>query len=115
MLKDDKHVATAATPDGTVVTVPALQVEVLDPIGAGDAFAAGYLAADLAGLSMEQRLRLGHLNAACVLAVAGDHASPPDTEVREALLTCGADDWARTQVTPSGISSPALHTPWRAT
>jgi 2-dehydro-3-deoxygluconokinase len=59
-------------------------------------------------LSMVQRLRLGHLSAAAVLAVPDDHATPPDARVRRALLDCSDEDWARTQVGPAGIESPAL-------
>ncbi len=64
-----------------------------EPVGAGDAFAAGYLAGMLDGLPMVQRLRLGHLHAARVLAVAEDHAEPPPARVRETLLTCSDDEW----------------------
>ncbi len=39
-------------------------------------FAAGFLAGTLQGLPMKQRLRLGHLSAAAVLAVPEDHAAP---------------------------------------
>jgi 2-dehydro-3-deoxygluconokinase len=80
----------------------------MEPVGAGDAFAAGYLAGTLHALPMEQRLRLGHLSAAAVLAVPEDHAAPPEAAVREVLLSCSQDDWAGTQVGPAGISSPAL-------
>ena len=61
VLKSDAHVALALEPDGRRTEVPALTVDVVEPVGAGDAFAAGYLAGTLQGLPMEQRLRLGHL------------------------------------------------------
>jgi 2-dehydro-3-deoxygluconokinase len=108
VLKSDANVALALEPNGRRTEVPALTVEVVEPVGAGDAFAAGYLAGTLQGLPMEQRLRLGHLSAAAVLAVPDDHATPPDATVRQALLDCSDEDWARTQVGPIGIRSPAL-------
>jgi 2-dehydro-3-deoxygluconokinase len=108
VLKSDAQVALALPPDGRRTEVPALKVDVVEPVGAGDAFAAGYLAGMLHGLPMDQRLRLGHLSAAAVLAAPDDHAKPPDLAIRQALLNCSDDDWAGTQVGPTGVSSPAL-------
>jgi 2-dehydro-3-deoxygluconokinase len=53
--------------------VPALPVEVIEPVGAGDAFAAGWLHAHLTGRSPVECLRLGHLVAAASLRSATDH------------------------------------------
>jgi 2-dehydro-3-deoxygluconokinase len=108
VLKSDGHAAVALSPNGRRTKVPALTVDVVEPVGAGDAFAAGYLAGMLYELPMEQRLRLGHLTAAAVLSVPTDHAPPPDTAVRQALLDCSAADWSDTRVGPAGITSPAL-------
>lgn len=52
--------------------VPALRVDVLEAVGAGDAFAGGYLAARLAGAGAEERLRAGHERAALVLQTTSD-------------------------------------------
>lgn len=106
VLKSDSHVATAQTPDGAVVEMPALKVDVVEPIGAGDGFAAGYLAALLAGLPTAQCLRAGHLMAACVLSVPGDHAAPPAPAVWKALLGSSAADWSEIRVGPDGIDAP---------
>jgi 2-dehydro-3-deoxygluconokinase len=54
--------------------VPAEQVEVVEPVGAGDAFAAGYLSAWLRGAEPKERLCLGHRVAAFALGSVGDHA-----------------------------------------
>ena len=43
--------------DGQRVAQPAVPVDVLDTVGAGDAFVAGYLAELIAGAAPEQRLR----------------------------------------------------------
>ena len=114
VVKSDAHVATEIEPDGSSVAVPALRVEVVEPVGAGDGFAAGYLTGLLSGYDAIQRLRLGHLSAACVLAEPGDHARQlPTPEVREALVTAGDDAWEATSVSSRGIESPALPVPER--
>ncbi|WP_268257324.1 sugar kinase [Streptomyces longispororuber] len=69
--------ADPGTGRDTATFVPALRVDVVAPVGAGDAFAAGYLSATLRGLSAERRLRHGHLMAAAALTVPGDLAMPP--------------------------------------
>ena len=63
-------------PPGGAVHVPALRVEVVEPVGAGDAFAAGFLAALLGGGDAVRCLRSGHLTAASALTVTGDHGPP---------------------------------------
>ncbi|MEV6288305.1 sugar kinase [Kribbella sp. NPDC051770] len=103
IIKSDAHVATALEPDGHQTEVPALTVDVVEPVGAGDAFAAGFLAATLEGLPMEQRLRSGHLSAAAVLTVPGDHAQPPEPAVRRTLLECSPGDWAAASFGPRGV------------
>ncbi|MGJ8721466.1 MAG: sugar kinase [Salinibacterium amurskyense] len=54
------------------VFVPAHKVDVVEAVGAGDAFAAGYLSGYLTGLTPEQRLGLGHDRAALVLQSTTD-------------------------------------------
>lgn len=51
---------------------PARVVDVVEPVGAGDAFAGGYLAALLAGAASAERLRAGHDRAALAMATTGD-------------------------------------------
>jgi 2-dehydro-3-deoxygluconokinase len=50
----------------------AIPSEVVDVTGAGDAFAAGYLAGLLRGAPVDARLRLGHLVASRAIQVTGD-------------------------------------------
>jgi 2-dehydro-3-deoxygluconokinase len=54
------------------IFVPAIPTEVVEAVGAGDAFAAGWLAAKLAGEPAEERLRSGHLRAHLVLQSTED-------------------------------------------
>lgn len=110
VVKSDSHTAAEHHPDGTVTEVPALVVDVVEPVGAGDGFAAGYLGALVDGLDATSRLRQGHLVAAGVLATHGDHAAPPAPDVRRVLLDCAPEEWSVTQVGADGISSPALST-----
>ncbi|HEY3708645.1 MAG TPA: sugar kinase [Amycolatopsis sp.] len=79
--------ATSFGPDGVVVE-PALPVDVVEPVGAGDAFAAGWLHGMLTGLAHPARLRLGHLLAGAALTSLSDHfplPRPPAELVRAAL------------------------------
>lgn len=63
---------------GTGWHAPPLPIAPVDPIGAGDAFAAGYLSAYLDGESTEQCLRRGHgVGAMCCLS-EGDWEGLPD-------------------------------------
>jgi ribokinase len=56
---------------GTELTVPARPTRVVDPTGAGDAFASAYLVAELAGLAPELRLALGNACGASAVGVTG--------------------------------------------
>jgi sugar/nucleoside kinase (ribokinase family) len=62
---------------GTVIRVPAPRVEVADPTGAGDVFAAAYLYGVLAGRPLEHRMRLATLAAACSVRTLGGADSAP--------------------------------------
>ncbi|MDY0813258.1 sugar kinase [Kitasatospora purpeofusca] len=108
VVKDEARLVTAIGRDGTTVAEPALTVEVVEATGAGDAFAAGYLAGTVRGLDQRRRLRLGHLSAACALTTPGDQAELPPDSVVDALLDASPEAWAATRVSADGIVSPAL-------
>ncbi|BAW00456.1 2-keto-3-deoxy-gluconate kinase [Thermus thermophilus] len=80
--------------DGRRVEGSPFAVEAVDPVGAGDAFAAGYLAGAVWGLSVEERLRLANLLGASVAACKGDHEGAPYREDLEVLLK-GAKSFLR--------------------
>lgn len=92
IVKDAEVGATQFSAEGTVF-VPALSVEVVEPVGAGDAFAAGYLSGWLDGSSIERSLRLGHLMAAFTLQHVSDLPElPAATELAE-LSTLDHASW----------------------
>lgn len=63
--------------DGRLLERPARAVTVADPVGAGDAFAAGFLAAYLDGAGPERRLERALLSGSLVVGVAGDWEGLP--------------------------------------
>lgn len=94
VVKDGATAATVFCGDSRVV-VPALRVDVVEPVGAGDAFAAGFLAGLLQGRSAEQCLRSGHLTAAAALSVTGDHGPLPAPDEFAKMLGATAESWTR--------------------
>ncbi|WP_277610999.1 sugar kinase [Streptomyces scabichelini] len=105
IVKDAEHHATAVERDGTSTTEPSLHVDVVEPTGAGDAFAAGCLAGVLRGLDARRRLRLGHLAAAAALSTPDDFGTPPPPPAVATLLHSSPEDWAATTVTAAGIGT----------
>jgi 2-dehydro-3-deoxygluconokinase len=86
IVKDGGRGATAYMKEGTA-HVAAFAVEpVVDPIGAGDGFAAGYLSGHLEGLEIEACLRRGHAVGAMVCGTDGDWEGLPDRGQLERFL-----------------------------
>jgi 2-dehydro-3-deoxygluconokinase len=77
---------------GDRFTVPALPVTVVDPVGAGDAFVAGYLADRMAGAGAAARLATAIAAGAFAVTVPGDCEGLPD---RDELAALGGDDLRR--------------------
>lgn len=85
VVKDGAVGATSFTDAGSHF-VPAPRVDVVEPVGAGDAFAAGYLFGVLHDVREEGRLKLGHALAAVALTTVGDvGAVPPAGDLLGAL------------------------------
>jgi 2-dehydro-3-deoxygluconokinase len=93
VVKDGARSATAFGEEAAC-TVPALRTDVVEPVGAGDAFAAGFLAGLLNGGDLRRALRLGHLTASSALRTTADHGPLPDADTVERLLGLGDEDWA---------------------
>ncbi|WP_245819908.1 sugar kinase [Rhodococcoides yunnanense] len=98
VIKNDAHVVTAFDGDSRV-DVPALRLDVLEKIGAGDAFAGGFLGGLLGGLPPVQRVRLGHLCAAGALTAHGDVAEILAVSDRDAALLLPDAQWDRIEYT----------------
>jgi 2-dehydro-3-deoxygluconokinase len=88
VIKRGRRGATALI-DGKLVDVPPVPVHVVDSVGAGDAFVAGYLACQLTGRDPDEGLRTAAVTGALAVTVPGDwEASPRPHEL--ALL--GAEE-----------------------
>jgi len=81
---------------GPGVDVPAIRVpHVVDPIGAGDAFCAGFLAARLEGLDARASVRWAVACGAAAVSVEGDMDGMPDRATLDRLLAGGSGDIVR--------------------
>ncbi len=89
------------------VDIDALSVQIVEQIGAGDAFAGGYLAGLLHGLDVIARTRLAHLSAAAVLTSQADHVALAWDDLVGRALECSDREWSQLQVTARGVP-PAL-------
>lgn len=92
VVKDGANGATAFEEAGEVF-VRSLRVEVSEPVGAGDAFAAGWLSGLLRDLLPAQRLRLGHLLAGVAMGSTADYQSPPPPDLVSAALEASETAW----------------------
>ncbi|MEV6191555.1 sugar kinase [Streptomyces sp. NPDC051920] len=92
---------------GTATFVPALGVDVVAAVGAGDAFAAGFLSATLRGLPARDRLRHGHLTAAAALTVPGDLAEPPARGLADRLAALDDRAWETLRLGPGWTEADA--------
>jgi 2-dehydro-3-deoxygluconokinase len=106
IIKDGARRALAIGADGSLIDQPALLVDVVEPVGAGDAFAAGFLAGVVRGEDTGRCLRRGHVSAAAVLTVRGDSAPLPPDSVVESLLASSAAAWRATKVSVDGFQLP---------
>jgi 2-dehydro-3-deoxygluconokinase len=76
----------AAMVEDEHLTSPGFPAQQLDPIGAGDAFAAGYLAATLWGWAPEERLRTANAMGAFCVQNLGDYEGLPSRRELTAFL-----------------------------
>ena len=78
--------AHAWTADGQTARSRRFAVTPIDTVGAGDGFAAGYLAAFLAGSSLQERVDQGAAAGALATTRRGDLAAMPHREEIDALI-----------------------------
>jgi 2-dehydro-3-deoxygluconokinase len=72
--------------EGEILEHPASEVAEADPVGAGDAFAAGYLAGHLWDMPAEERLRVANAMGALSVATLGDYEGLPHKDELWAFL-----------------------------
>jgi 2-dehydro-3-deoxygluconokinase len=101
----DQVVPAPFAPD-TVTFVPALRVDVVAAVGAGDAFAAGFLSATLRGLPVRDRIRHGHLMAAAVLTAPGDLGTGPTRDHADRLAALDDEAWGTLRLGPGWTDKP---------
>jgi 2-dehydro-3-deoxygluconokinase len=78
VIKNGVAGATGWLRDGDeLISMPARTVTCIDPVGAGDAFVAGYLSARLDGLGLAERLERGTICGAFAVSVSGDWEGAP--------------------------------------
>ncbi len=88
--------ALAVERGGTRVTQPGLLgVTVVDPVGAGDAFSAGFIAARLDGADLAAALHTANACGAAAVAAIGDLTGLPTTTELERLLRAERADTIR--------------------
>jgi 2-dehydro-3-deoxygluconokinase len=72
--------------EGRVISVaPAMPIRIVDSVGAGDAFNAGFVAGQLRGMNLEDCGRLGSALGAAALAGTGDYETLPNWEAAMGL------------------------------
>ena len=81
--------ALAIAPYGVVLAAPAFAVIQVNPIGAGDAFNGGFIAARVEGRPLAEALRWGNAVGACKVASPGGARDLPDRTAMEAMLAHG--------------------------
>ncbi len=64
---------------------------VVDPVGAGDAFCAGFIAGQLDGTDIAMSLEMGNACGAAVASAVGDQTSLPDRADLAAILRSAVD------------------------
>lgn len=93
VVKDGARAAVSLTAEGSVREEP-LHVDVVEPVGAGDAFAAGYLSARILRKDTRTALRWGHLSAAAALQTVADHAPPLPRSLIESVEHMPPAEWS---------------------
>lgn len=93
VVKDGARSATAFGEE-YVCTVSALPTKAVEPVGAGDAFAAGFLAGLLNGGGLRRALWLGHVRASSALKASADHEPLSDADTIDRLLGLAEAGWA---------------------
>ncbi len=96
-LKMGEAGALALDRDGALLRVPALPVNAVDALGAGDAFVAGFLAALARGQDLEACVRFACAVGACCVTALGATTGVRDYEQTRAFLAAHMDSSAQAE------------------
>ena len=86
--------------DGISEFVPSLEVDLVEPVGAGDAFAAGFLDAHRKGEGVRDAARSGTVLACASLGSNRDIGDMPPADYVQRLLDLSDDAWAKASYSP---------------
>jgi 2-dehydro-3-deoxygluconokinase/2-dehydro-3-deoxygalactonokinase len=86
VVKLGEHGAFASS-NGQTARTPMISTYVEDPTGAGDAFAAAFLATHLKGWKLDECLRAASMTASLVVSVRGDYENIPDMKALEEYMS----------------------------
>lgn len=89
--------------DGEMIEVPALRVSVVEQVGAGDAFASGFLAGQFRRLSLRDSARLGTIVASSALSVSTDVGPLPSPAYVDSLMRLSDAEWASSTYSPASL------------
>lgn len=92
VIKRAEHGAAWAGASGERLNLPAVPVAVVDTVGAGDAFVAGWLTDLCSGAGAEDRMRTAVACGALACTVQGDWEAAPTRADLDALTSGGAGD-----------------------
>lgn len=93
IVKDGAVGATAFIGESERIFQSTPASDVVEPVGAGDAFAAGYLSGLIQQLPYAQRLRLGHIFAMAAMSNHADNAELPSEAKIEELMGLNDEEW----------------------
>lgn len=93
------------------IDIPALKVDVVEPVGAGDAFAAGFLLGRLKDHDDRTAARLGTIVASSALTINTDVGVAPAAAYIDSLLVLSDDEWAQVQYSPPSQTRTREHVP----
>lgn len=96
IMKLGKEGALVSSPSVPLTRISGFTVErVVDPVGAGDAFAAGVLSGLLDGMALEEAVQRGNAMGALVTMVNGDAEGLPNRTDLASFMTGGLEDVTR--------------------
>lgn len=101
----DADVGATYFSESASVFIPALRATVVDAVGAGDAFAAGFLSGMLRGLDMSHTLRLAHLMAGLTIQHVSDLPTLPAAETILAVSSMSEENWSGITLDPGHLDN----------